>query len=98
MAKTREEFNKAVLKRYLEFKENELKKTKADLFNDAYSIAKTESIASFLRDSEDEEIHYFGTMKKMLPVTLALSITWIIIILGWMLIGLPLGVGTSTSM
>ena len=56
MAKTREEFNEAVLKSYLEFKEKELKKTKADLFNDAYSIAKTESIASFLRDGEYEEI------------------------------------------
>lgn len=56
MAKTREEFNEAVLKRYLEFKEKELKKTKIDLFNDAYCIAKTESIASFLRDSENEEI------------------------------------------
>lgn len=49
-------------------------------------------------DSEDEDINYFGTMKKMMPVILVMSITWIIIILGWILIGLPLGINTSTTM
>lgn len=49
-------------------------------------------------DSEDEDISYFGTMKKMMPVILVMSISWIIIILGWILIGLPLGINTSPTM
>jgi len=49
-------------------------------------------------DSEDEDINYFGTMKKMMPITLVMAIAWIIIILGWFLIGLPLGINTSSTM
>ena len=49
-------------------------------------------------DSEDEDINYFGTMKKMMPIILVMTITWIVIILGWFLIGLPLGINTSTTM
>ncbi len=49
-------------------------------------------------DSEDENISFFGTMRKMLPVMLVMTITWFIIIIGWNLIGLPLGIGSSTTM
>ena len=49
-------------------------------------------------DEEDDEINFFGTMRKMLPVYLVMTITWIIIILGWNLLGLPMGIGTSTSL
>ena len=49
-------------------------------------------------DEEDDEINFFGTMKKMVPVYLVMTVTWIIIILGWNLLGLPMGIGTSTSL
>lgn len=49
-------------------------------------------------DTEDEDINFFGTMRKMLPIVLIMSLTWIIIIVGWNLIGLPLGVHTTTTM
>lgn len=49
-------------------------------------------------DSEDESISFFGTMRKMMPVLLVMTVTWIIIIIGWNLIGLPLGIGSSTTM
>lgn len=49
-------------------------------------------------DSEEENISFFGTMKKMMPVILVMTITWFIIIIGWNLIGLPLGIGSSTTM
>lgn len=49
-------------------------------------------------NDEDEEINYFGTMGKMMPVILVMTITWIIIIVGWNLVGLPLGVGSRTTM
>lgn len=49
-------------------------------------------------DSEEGNISFFGTMKKMMPVMLVMTITWFIIIIGWNLIGLPLGIGSSTTM
>ena len=49
-------------------------------------------------NNEDEDINFFGTMRKMLPIMLVMAITWIVIIIGWNLIGLPLGIGSSTTM
>ena len=45
-------------------------------------------------DSDGENISYFGTMRKMSKVMLVMTITWIIIIIGWFLIGLPLGINS----
>ena len=49
-------------------------------------------------DTDDDDINFFGTMKKMMPVLLIMSLTWGIIIVGWNLIGLPLGINTTTTM
>lgn len=49
-------------------------------------------------DSQNEDVSFFGTMKKMLPVVLVMSLAWVIILFGWTQIGLPIGVGTSTTM
>lgn len=40
----------------------------------------------------------FGTMKKIMPTILLLGLTWLGIIIGWYLLGLPIGIGTSTTM
>lgn len=40
----------------------------------------------------------FNTMKKIMPSILLFALTWLGIIAGWYLIGLPIGIGTSSSM
>lgn len=47
-------------------------------------------------DMQNEDINFFGTMKKIFPVVLALALTWIIIIIGWNLIGLPTGINGNS--
>ncbi len=44
----------------------------------------------------DETI--FSTMKKIMPTVLLLALTWLGIIVGWYLMGLPIGIGTTTTM
>ena len=40
----------------------------------------------------------FSTMKKIMPTVLLLGLTWLGIIACWYLMGLPIGIGTSTTM
>ena len=40
----------------------------------------------------------FSTMKKMMPTIVLLTLIYFVIIIGWYLIGLPLGFGTSITM
>ena len=40
----------------------------------------------------------FSTMKKIMPSILLFALTWLGIIAGWYLIGLPIGIGTSSTM
>ncbi len=49
-------------------------------------------------DSQNEDISFFGTMRKMFPVVIALAITWMVIIVGWNLLGINIGVGSSTTL
>lgn len=44
----------------------------------------------------DETI--FSTMKKIMPMVLLLALAWLGIIVGWYLLGLPIGIGTSTTL
>ncbi len=47
-------------------------------------------------DTQDEDITFFGTMKKMLPITLWLALAWFVIIIGWNLLGFRIGMGVSS--
>lgn len=49
-------------------------------------------------DTQDEDITLFGTMKKTMPITLWLALAWFIIIIGWYLLGLRIGVGASSTL
>jgi len=40
----------------------------------------------------------FSTMKKMMPVILIVSLISFVIIIGWYLIGLPLGISSNITM
>jgi aminobenzoyl-glutamate transport protein len=46
----------------------------------------------------ETKITVFGTIKTILPTVLLLLGVWILIITGWYIIGLPLGVGTSITL
>ena len=39
-----------------------------------------------------------GTMKKIIPIVLLLSLTWIVIVFGWYLIGLPIGINSNIAL
>jgi len=49
-------------------------------------------------DTQGEDISLFGTMKKILPIVAWMTITWLIIIVGWNLLGFQLGFGTSSTL
>ena len=39
-----------------------------------------------------------GTMKKIIPIILILSLVWLVIIVGWHLIGLPIGINSNITL
>lgn len=49
-------------------------------------------------DRENEELELFGTMRKMMPIIIWMALTWIIIILGWYLLGFNIGIGSSITL
>lgn len=46
----------------------------------------------------DKEITIFGTMKVMFPSMILFTILWLLIIIGWYVIGLPLGTGSYPTL
>ena len=50
------------------------------------------------RISEKNQVSVFGTLKMILPIVLILEAILITIILLWYLIGLPIGVGTYSTL
>lgn len=49
-------------------------------------------------DKNDKEITIFGTIKWMLPVVILLAVIWLVLIICWNIIGLPLGIDTYATM
>ena len=47
---------------------------------------------------ESYEITIFGTLKKLLPCVLLFAGLWILILVGWFVIGLPMGVGVYSAL
>ncbi len=45
-------------------------------------------------NSDEEKITIFGTLKLIMPCILLMTGMWLLIILGWYIIGLPMGIGT----
>ena len=46
----------------------------------------------------DTNVSIINTMKKAMPTILILSIVWIVIIFGWYLIGLPIGINSTITL
>lgn len=56
------------------------------------------TIGFMYKYDKDSNMSIIGTMKKIMPVILILSLVWIVIIVGWYLIGLPIGINTSITL
>lgn len=46
----------------------------------------------------EEEITVFGAMKSMLPTIILFTIVWLLIMTGWYVVGLPLGIDTYPTL
>ncbi len=60
-----------------------------------YLIVTVGFIYKYEKNS-DESI--FSVMKKIMPTLGLLALAWLVIILGWYLIGIPIGIGSSISL
>lgn len=49
-------------------------------------------------NQNDEEVTVFGAMKVMMPAIVLFTIVWLLIIIGWYVVGLPLGIGTYPTL
>lgn len=49
-------------------------------------------------DTDGEELELFGTMRKIMPVVIWMALAWIIIVIGWNLSGLAMGIETYTTL
>ena len=56
------------------------------------------TIGFMYKYEKDSNTSIIDTMKKVMQVVLILSLVWIIIIFGWYLIGLPIGINSSITL
>lgn len=47
---------------------------------------------------KDSNVSIISTMKKAMPTILILSLVWVVIIFGWYLLGLPIGINSSSTL
>lgn len=52
----------------------------------------------FLYKDDKNNNNIFGTMKHMMPILWLLMLALLVIVLGWFLIGFPIGIGTNITM
>lgn len=62
-----------------------------------YFIIMIGFLYKFNQDNENK-ITIFGTLRMLLPVVLLIGGLWLLIIIGWYLIGLPLGIGGYSTL
>lgn len=56
------------------------------------------TIGFMYKYEKDSNLSIFGTIKKIMPVVLILSVVWLAIILGWYLIGVPIGINSNITL
>ena len=49
-------------------------------------------------DGDKKEITIVGTIKLILPTVLLLAVVWLVLIVSWNIIGIPLGMNTYATM
>lgn len=47
---------------------------------------------------KESKITLFGTYKLTMPIILIMTVVWLFILIAWYIVGLPLGIGTFTTM
>ena len=55
-------------------------------------------IGFLYKDDKNNDNSIFGTMKLMMPVLWILMLALLVIVVGWFLIGFPIGIGTNITM
>lgn len=56
------------------------------------------TIGFMYKYDKDSNTSIFGTMKKIMPAILTLSLVWLVIIVGWYLVGIPIGVNSNITL
>lgn len=56
------------------------------------------TIGFMYKFDRETSANILGTMKKIMPSILLLSLTWVVIIIVWYLIGLPIGINSSITL
>lgn len=56
------------------------------------------TIGFMYKYDKDSNVSIISTMKKIMSVILVLSLVWVVIIVGWYLIGLPIGINTNITL
>lgn len=56
------------------------------------------AIGFMYKYDKDSNISILGTMKKIMPVILTLSLVWLVIIVGWYLLGFPIGINSGLTL
>lgn len=56
------------------------------------------TIGFMYKYDKESNISILQTMKKIMPVILVLSLVWLVIILGWYLLGLPIGINSYITL
>ena len=56
------------------------------------------TIGFMYKYDKDSNMSIIGTMKKIMPIIIILSLVWLVIIVGWYLIGLPIGINSSITL
>ena len=49
-------------------------------------------------DKETNKITVFGTLKLLMPTILLFAVTWLLILIGWFIIGIPIGPNTNPTL
>ena len=56
------------------------------------------TIGFMYKYEKDTNMSIIGTVKKIMPIILILSVVWIVIIVGWYLTGLPIGINSTITL
>lgn len=56
------------------------------------------TIGFLYKYNNDENISIFKTMKSIMPTILLMAVVWIVILIGWNLLGIPIGINSTIQM
>lgn len=63
-----------------------------------YYVVMLAFLQKYNYDDDENKITIFGTFKNILPTLLLFTVLWLLILIGWYIIGLPIGPGTYPTL